>query len=171
MMIIPSFHSNSCIWKIFNRSHYHSPCWKGNNQHLLQFLDKGPFTSWPLMNAAVSLCSEFSFVLCLLLPSHTNTTPFDKPQPGPFVSVHTNTQRIQCTLLPFWQICSLHLGDVEMTQLFRHTGRVTENIPACCQQPALGAADSPAWHGWREVSKLAALLPFALTRVMLGNCS
>lgn len=99
---------------------------------VLWFLDKEPFISWPLMSAAVSPCSGFSFVLCSLFPSHTNTTLFTKPQPGPFVRVHINTQCFQCILLPLWQICSLHLGDVEMTPLFRQAGWLKTSLPTTC---------------------------------------
>ena len=42
------------------------------------FCYKRPFTSWPFTNAPVSLYSGFSCLLCMLLPSHTNTTLLDK---------------------------------------------------------------------------------------------
>lgn len=67
----------------------------------------------------------------------------------------TQTQNVlQCILLPLWQICSLHLGDVEMTPLLWQAGWLKT-------QPARGAADSPAGS--------AAPLPFALARVTLGH--
>lgn len=143
-------------------------CWKSNNQHCI--MDKGPFTSWPLMNAAVSPCSGFSFILCSLFPGHTNVTPFDKaPARATGQRAHKHTM---FSVHPFTILANLQFAlGWRGNDTTLPTGRVAENTQAHCQQPAWGAADSPAWHSWREVSKLAALLPFALPRVTLGNCS
>lgn len=85
------------------------------------------------MSAAVSPCSGFSFVLCSLFPSHTNTTPFTKAQPGPLASVHTNTKRF--TVHPFTTLANLQFAlgwrGNDTTPL---TGRVAGNTtcPRCC---------------------------------------
>lgn len=108
------------------------------------------------MNAAVSLYSGFSFLLCMLFPTHTNATPFDKAIASAIWHIHIFSPSFYhsgkfaaCT----WVTWKLHNYSDRQARWPRTSALVANNLP-------LGPADSPALHRWREIFQLASLMPF-----------
>lgn len=99
----------------------------------------------------------FCFLVCPVLAvsrSHKHH-PIDKAPARPFVSVHTNTQCFQCILLPFWQICSLQLGDVEWhNSSDRRAGWLKTSALAANNLPLVLLTHLPGTAGGRSLNWL-----------------